>query len=97
MQMQQQQAVLASTGWPCLRPSLHCTEPAAAHREPPHSRIHQHSLTIASPAPAPAGGYTSVSFYNAWIQTGIQVLLGKVPHTERDAYYVYDKFAPLQK
>jgi hypothetical protein len=38
-----------------------------------------------------------VSFYNAWIQTGIQVLLGKVPHTERDAYYVYDKFAPLKK
>jgi hypothetical protein len=38
-----------------------------------------------------------VSFYNAWIQTGIQVLLGKVPHTESDAYYVYDKFAPLTK
>jgi hypothetical protein len=36
-----------------------------------------------------------VSFYNAWIQTGIQVLLGKVPHTESDAYYVIcDKCAP---
>ena len=38
-----------------------------------------------------------MAHHDKGIQTGIQVLPGKVPHTKTDAYVIYDKFAPRKQ